>query len=66
MFPNVRAEMARLNYNIATLANKADMKYSTLQTKLKGERPFTIEEAIRIKNALKADMYIEELFAKED
>lgn len=66
MFPNVRAEMARLNYNIATLAQKADMKYSTLQTKLKGERSFTIEEAIRVKVALKTDMVIEELFSKED
>lgn len=65
MYPNLRAEMARLKFTAAELAEKLNITNSTFSLKLNGKSDFTLEEAFMIKELLGVDMPIEMLFAVE-
>lgn len=64
MYPNLKAEMARIGITAMELAEKIKMPYSTLVPKLNGRYDFTLTEAKQIKETLKIDMPIELLFMK--
>lgn len=64
MYPNVRAEMGRNNVNITTLAKALDLRIATVSRKLRNGK-FTFSEAVRVKEFLKTDMSLEELFVEE-
>jgi len=65
-YANLLAEMARANIanqDIATLLNKT---VSTVSTKINGKYPFTLDEAVKIKEHLFNDKDISYLFEKQD
>lgn len=66
MFPNVKAEMARNNVTLAVIANdpRVDCTISTLSLKLNSKAPLLFREAVAIKDIVKSDLTLEELFAE--
>lgn len=62
MYLNVKAELARQNLSLVDLSNKTKIRYQTLVGKINGNYPITLNEAKAIKNALKVDIPLEELF----
>lgn len=64
MFPNVRAEFARLNLTLEVVAKELDLTTSTLCQKLKGKYPLTLNEAKRIKQITRSKLTLEELFSE--
>lgn len=65
MFPNIRAEMARKNMTIVTLSELTGIRYQTLSDKLRGHGIITLDDAVRIKNALDTDIALETLFCND-
>ena len=64
MYPEVRAEMGRQGVNMTALAKALDMRIATVSNKLRNGK-FTFAEAVKIKQFLKTDMSLEELFREE-
>ncbi|NSG75587.1 XRE family transcriptional regulator [Anaerostipes hadrus] len=64
MYPNVEAEKARTKTTLAIMASdpRINCTVSTLSLKLNGKAPLTFKEAVTIKNILKSDLPLEELF----
>lgn len=52
MFKNVRAEIARGDIDLNLIANRLDITVGTLRLKLKGEYPFTLNEAKKIQEII--------------
>ena len=66
MYPNLRGEMARKNITLTKLAEELGIRLGTLSSKNAGKTPFTLDEAMAIKEALKTDIPLEELFEREE
>ena len=67
MYRNLKAEMARQDLNICSLAELIHMSMQKLSRRLKGEVPFTVDEAIDIREKMKLQhIPIEVLFKRED
>ena len=64
MFPNVRVELARKQWNMLDLANATGIRYQTLTLKLKGKSVLTFDEAVSIKAALESKLSLEDLFGE--
>lgn len=64
MFPNVKAEMARKNITLETIANdpRINCTISTLSLKLNGKFSLKWNEAVAIKAILGTDLPLEVLF----
>ena len=65
MFPNLKAEMARLGINMRDLSELTGIKYPTLVSKMSGKNEFTLWECIKIKNALNVTMSLDVLFERK-
>lgn len=65
MYANVKAELARKNMTIVDLSNKTGIRYQTLADKIRGDSTLTVDEALKIKQAIGVDMPIEELFSDQ-
>ena len=65
MYPNVKAEFARKNLNLSTVADKMGISVSTLSVKMRNGG-FTLNEAKQIKEILETDISIEELFKEAE
>lgn len=65
MYANVKAELARKNMTIADLSAKTGIRYQTLADKIRGGSVMTVDEAMKIKEALDVDMPFEELFSQQ-
>lgn len=65
MYANVKAEMARKNMTIVDLSNATGIRYQTLADKIRGDSILTVDEALKIKQAIGVDMPIEELFSDQ-
>lgn len=71
MYPNVRAEYARRNLTLKSTVEELarlgfEMSVPTLSMKLNGKFPFTLDEAKALKEILKTDLPLEELFEAEE
>lgn len=66
MYPNLRAEMARRQITGNQIAEKLGIWSSTFSAKASGKSAFTLDEAMVIKDILRTDISLEELFQKED
>ena len=62
LYPNLKAEIARKNWSVKTLATVVGMSVSTLNNKLYGQTELKYSEAKKIKEALGVDMPLEVLF----
>lgn len=68
MYPNVEAEKARTKTTLAIIAGdpRIGCTVSTISLKLSGKAPLTFKEAVAIKDILKSDLPLEELFREEE
>jgi hypothetical protein len=62
MFANLKAEMARIDVNVKTLANSVGMHPKSFSNKLKGKTEFTRIEMMKIKSVFFKGLSIEYLF----
>lgn len=62
MFRNVEAELKRKGMTQMDLAKALKLSPSTISLKLNGKAIITLSEAKKVKEMLKVDMPIEELF----
>jgi len=63
MFPNLKAEMARHNVRTKDIATVAGIAETSANNKIAGRTPFTLEEAIKIRDNLFPGMEIDYLFS---
>lgn len=63
MYPNLRAEMARLGVTGMELAKRIDINNTTFSQKLNCKSEFTMAEARKIKQELGTEMSLDDLFA---
>ncbi|NFB12945.1 helix-turn-helix transcriptional regulator [Clostridium botulinum] len=64
MFNNLEAELKRKNIRRKDLAKELNLTIGTVSQKLNGKAPLTLNEAKLIKQVLKVDISLEELFEK--
>lgn len=64
MYPNLKAELARVSMSMKDLAKAINMPYSTLVDKIAGRSEFTFQEAVDIRKAIGVDIPLDELFKK--
>jgi predicted transcriptional regulator len=62
MFKRIEAQLILLGITKKELAQAVGIGYNTLLQKLKGARAFTLDEALKIKEAIRSDESIEMLF----
>lgn len=62
LFKNLEVEIFSKGASKKELANDLGISYGTFLCKLSGKYPFTLDEALQIKNILMSDVSIEELF----
>lgn len=62
MLERIAAQLAQKSLTERELALRLQMDYDTLLRKLEGKAPFTLDEAIRLKEALGSTDSIETLF----
>ena len=63
MYPNLRAEMARLGVTGMELAKRIDINNTTFSQKMNCKSEFTMAEARKIKQELGTEMSLDDLFA---
>lgn len=64
IYPEIEKIMVEEHIKSTWLSWKTGITYNNLARKLGGEREFKLSEAISIKNALKSDKTLEELFRR--
>ena len=64
-YGNLLAEMARANITQNEIAMLLNKTVSTVSTKINGKYPFTLDEAVKIKENLFNDKDISYLFEKQ-
>lgn len=64
MYPNLKAEMARVSMTMLGLSERTGIPYSTLNQKINGKTEFTFQEAVDIRKALGVSVPLDELFDK--
>lgn len=62
MYPNLRAEIARLGLTMADVAQAIGVSTTHFSLKMTGKFGFTLAEAFAIKKFLKTKLSIDELF----
>lgn len=62
MYSNVKAELARRSLTVVDLSKMTGIRYMSLVNKLNGKAPLKLDEAQRIKDALKVELTLEKLF----
>lgn len=65
LYKNLEAELARRKLSRTMIAHELGITIGTLCLKLNGKANLTLPEAKKIKNYLKCDMSIDELFDDE-
>lgn len=63
-YPLLEAQMLLSSCDRKSLAEALHVHYNTLCRKLRGEMPFTLDEALLIKAFLQTDLPLEELFER--
>lgn len=62
-YPVLVGKIAERGIRKTAIADRIGVYRSTLSAKLSGERPFTFQEAVTIKQAFFPDISLEELFS---
>lgn len=66
MLSNLKAEMARSNVTVAEIATFSGKSCRTINDRIKGKVQFSIQEAIKVKDAFFPGMDLEYLFTQVD
>ena len=66
MYEEIEMIIFKKKLSKSDIAKKIGMTYNTFLLKLRGKNKFTLDEAIKLKNALDSDKPIEELFNYTD
>lgn len=61
-YQNLRAQMALRGHSLSTLAQAVQIKYPTFCRKMRRLSPFTLEECLRIRDALRFSGTLDALF----
>lgn len=64
MYKRIEAQIILAGINKRELAKELGINYNTLNTKLSGKSSFSLDEAIKIKDVIKANEPLEILFSK--
>lgn len=64
MYPNLRAEMARLSIGGNTISTKIGISNKAFSNKMVGKSEFTLAEIMKIKNSYFKDLSVEYLFQR--
>ena len=64
MYKRLESEMVLHNVTRKDLADAIGVQYNTILLKLRGVYGFTLDEAFKIKEFLKTDLPLDELFAR--
>lgn len=64
VYAQVMVQMFMKGWNMRQLAEETDISYVSLRRKLRGESPFMLEEAMKVRNALEVQMPLDMLFEK--
>lgn len=64
MFRRIEAQLAYIGITKKELAQDVGIGYNTLLQKLSGASPFSLDEALKIKEAIKSNESIETLFER--
>lgn len=65
VYMNLYIKIIENKMNVLEFSEAADIGYTTLRRKLRGEFSFTLEECLAIKAALHSELPIEKLFERE-
>lgn len=65
MYRQLEVKIAYRGISKKQMAEGINMNYSTLLSKMCGKSKFTLDEAVKIRDYLKEDSTIEELFREE-
>jgi plasmid maintenance system antidote protein VapI len=66
MYRILRAEMVRVNISVKELAMKIGITERSLRNKINGVTDFTITEARKIRPIVSPDMFLDDLFQRND
>lgn len=66
MYPNLKAEMARLGMTQQDLATSIGITYQALNAKINRRKSFTLDEAKKIQLVLKTKITLDNLFKAEE
>lgn len=64
VYAQVMVQMFMKGWNMRQLAEVTGLSYVSLRRKLRGESPFMLEEAFAVRDALKVQMPLDDLFEK--
>ena len=64
IYAQVMVQMFMRGWNMRQLAEETDISYVSLRRKLRGESPFTLEEAFAVRDALQVELSLDALFEK--
>lgn len=63
---NLKGEMAKRNIKVEDIANELNIHRNSASNKINGDTSFSIEEAVKIKDAYFPDLSLKYLFAKSE
>ena len=66
MYPNVNAEIGRLDLTLEKLGEMMGKSTSTMSAMLTGRTRVTLDDAVKIKSILHSELPLEELFARRE
>ncbi len=66
MYPNLKAELARIGMTVWELSAKTGLSYSNLVMKIREGKDFSVEDAQLIADVIGCDLPISYLFQKKD
>ena len=66
MYPNVNAELGRLDLTLEKLGEEMGKSTSTMSSMLNGKTRITLDDAVKIKSILHSELPLEELFKRRE
>jgi hypothetical protein len=63
-YKRLLSRMAISGHNSSSIGKLLGISYSTMRNKMKGQAPFTLEEALRVRQILAPEEKLEDLFEK--
>ena len=65
-YPVLVSELAVKKISVMDISRETGIPYSTLAPKIRGEKPVTVSEGRKIRDAIKSELSLEELFKEAE